>query len=60
MLTVGGALTDRCTELAGVGVPRVDLDLDAVLGPDLQVSQSHQVLLDVADVFGLQEATEEW
>lgn len=58
VLTVGGALTHGSAELAGPGVPRADLDLDAVLGQDLQVGQNHPVLLDVADAPGLQGATE--
>lgn len=47
MLTVSGALTDGSAGLAGVRVPRDDLDLHAVLGVDLQVGQSFHVLLDV-------------
>lgn len=58
-LTVGGALTDSSAGLPRAGFPREDLDLDAVLGPDLQVGQNHTVLLDFADASGLQGATEE-
>ena len=55
-LTGGGALTHSSAGLAGVRVPvccRVDLDLDTVLGPGLQIGENQSVLLHVADVFGL-------
>lgn len=57
MLTPASGLTDGFAGLAGVGVPRKDLDLDAVLGQVLQVRQNNPVLLD-ADVSGLKEAAE--
>lgn len=53
-LTVGGALTDSSAWLAVVGVPLcVDLDLDTVRGPDIQLTQNHPILLYVADPSGL-------
>lgn len=58
MLTAGGAATHGSAGPAGPGVPGADLDLDAVLGPDLQVGQNHLVLPDVSDAAGLQGATE--
>lgn len=60
MLTLASGLTDGFAGLAGVGVPRDDLDLDAVLGQVLQVRQSNPVLLDVVDVSGLKESAEGW
>lgn len=60
VLTLASGLTDGFAGLAGVGVPRYDLDLDAVLGQVVQVRQSKPVLLDVADVSGLKEAAEGW
>lgn len=56
--TVAGGSTDRFAGLAGFGVPGFDPDLDAVLGPDVQVAQDHPVLLDVADARGLWGAAE--
>lgn len=60
VLTLASGLTDGFAGLAGVGVPRNDLDLDAVLGHFFQVRQSNPVLLDVADVSGLKKSAEGW
>ena len=53
--TDGGALTNSGAGLAEVvgPPPGADLDLDAVPGPGLQVTENHPVLQDVAHVLGL-------
>lgn len=60
MLTLGGSLTDSSAGLV-VEVPDcLNLDLDTVCGPEVQVSQNYPVLEYVFDSFGLWEATEMW